>query len=640
MRKSENRQSVRAVLFGIGGVILGLAIGVSIPDSPVKSGESIEVDEGGVRSSKSAPKRAVGRKNVGVEVGRIEQELIDSTSGHYERSAMLNEFAESIGRGDFDRAVEEALEIEDLRRQRELLSAIFERWARVDSEEAAEYALTMAKKEREYLINSILPLWISRDHSAALKWMEGKTTAALGKFSGRSILRAIAKIDPAMAFELQAGNSLFTGISPGQRKADIVFAWAETEPVAAAEYALTISEANDRRNAISNIASSWGARDFKSAWEWSRNIDGTDNRATAQGSLLSSLAYQNPEDVLEYFSLIDDTKVRRKIAEDVMRNVARNDPESAFRFASDSFPEPFRTRAVSSVVKTWALDDPEAAFQIAIADMPIGQSRAGAIGYTLNQLSQRDFDRAIQLLGEVDPVGTRDSVLSSLSYQLVENDLEKSRTLAESLPAGKIRAEFFSRIAEQMVKTEPRAAAEYALKKTKSEGDVFYGLNSVLGTWASSDPADAIRWTIQNTDDEMMKKTIPGLAGRWAKIEPDGVIEWAGELPEDPMRAKVFTEIVSNIAQNDIVAAADFLDGLPKNADRDVAISRFASTVARVDPNAALIWADEIADEDARDRSLEQVARDWHRNHPAAAERWLRSSSLPQDRIDRIIGSK
>lgn len=187
-----------------------------------------------------------------------------------------------------------------------------------------------------------------------------------------------------------------------------------------------------------------------------------------------------------------------------------------------------------------------------------------------------------------------------LSEDLVkEADLatpeERARLLAryDQLPRG-ARDNLCAALAGAWARTEPRAAAEWALAHAKT-ADADAGANQ---------PAQRV-------------------FTRWMGTEREAALAWWRALPESPLRDALGAEASTHLAEDgDLAAALAVYRPLPGEAHR-AATTQLAQFLAEEDPATAAAWLADLPPAAAPKEAAQFVIAEWMARDSDAAARWM-----------------
>lgn len=145
-----------------------------------------------------------------------------------------------------------------------------------------------------------------------------------------AVAQATARTDPPRA------AAMLREAPPGSLQQDasvymlIASQWSRTDPEAAADWALGISDPQAQRNAISQVTQGWSRSDATAAERWVRAMNPGETRDTAAGALLSAGAQAGNFDsrVLDMFS---SEQAAQNAAAGAIRTLGRTNQQEARR---------------------------------------------------------------------------------------------------------------------------------------------------------------------------------------------------------------------------------------------------------------------------------------------------------------------
>lgn len=314
-----------------------------------------------------------------------------------------------------------------------------------------------------------------------------------------ALTEMLSQITPENAAAMmEAFENMPSGFERQWEKSLLLYAWAQVDGAAAAEFA-TAGESDGRgwgRNWNATTAlTGWASTDPEAAKTWARSkTDKEDNpylvgviRGLAQSDLMSAtdLTYELP--------------------------YGRN-----------------RGQAVDALVQGWMQKGPRAVANWAtnLSDQD-PQLKAGIVNRVVNRLAK------------VDPNGSID--------------------LAMSLPEGEHRQRAVETLADEWSEREPADAARWVDNLTdpnlKAEA-----MAEVVNNWARSDPEQAAAWLNQQDPASNLDKSYRAFARRYAQEDPKTAMVWANQIKNEDRRRDTLEDIAKDWMRRDPEAASAFLD--------------------------------------------------------------------------------
>ena len=281
------------------------------------------------------------------------------------------------------------------------------------------------------------------------------------------------------------------------------------------------------------------------------------------------------------------------------------DGKAAFESASTS-PE----RDLAATMSGWAAANPAAALAMldnlptalqgqkdelvsSVVEGLADNNRSLATDYVL-QLARNGNGQAENLIGIVT------------NETLRAEGPEGASRWTESLPAGPMKSNAMSRVANAYVRTNPEAAA---------------------------------RWVSGFANEEYAAGAIEQTGRGWAQHNPVAAVGWLETLPLSTGQSAGLRSAFGDWEDSDPAAAGEYLTKMPLSPQRDSSISGFATGYAWQNPQLAIQWAQEIRDPALRESSLTQAGRAFYRRDPDGALTWMENSGLPENTRAQMLSS-
>jgi hypothetical protein len=237
------------------------------------------------------------------------------------------------------------------------------------------------------------------------------------------LVSAWAEHDPAAAL---AWARQLPKTESDERDADCqtaLQAWAATDPVAAANYALTMSDDPNFQAIVNGIIENWSATDPRAAWDWVKTLPVGSAQQNAERTILTNLAKVSPDFALDAaVAMPDDASgIRIKILNNVMTEWSVQDPAQAATRVNDVPSGPARRSAYGIVASAWLKKDPAAAAQW-ITALPGGNPRDNALRMLVSLEDKTDLSAAFQSALTMQNSDLRLSTLTSTIQKWAQSD--------------------------------------------------------------------------------------------------------------------------------------------------------------------------------------------------------------------------
>ncbi len=222
------------------------------------------------------------------------------------------------------------------------------------------------------------------------------------------------------------------------------------------------------------------------------------------------------------------------------------------------------------------------------------------------------------------------------------------------------RDDMCAALASAWARTEPRAAADWAMAHAKPDDDRAApnrAAMSVFQRWSYNEPEAALAWwrTLPPSPlrdalgveastyyaeagqvDTALEifRPLPGqsysgatqhLAQILAKRDPAQAAAWLGTLPPEADAGGAMTHVQNVWYAQDPKATAEWLGTIAPGKSRDKAVQGFVMNAAKDDPRSAAAWVETIEDLSVRENAAGWVMGSFKRQDPAAANEWART---------------
>ena len=319
----------------------------------------------------------------------------------------------------------------------------------------------------------------------------------------------------------------------------LVARWAESDPRAAAEFALSF-DLKQQGSLVSEVAISWADADPRTAKEWALSLPPGRLRDTAISSVASRSAQRDVAGALSWIAQLPEGKSKQQAQREVAFQWSRTDPRAAVDYIMKNQPPSVQDRDYSyiSLIQTWVQKDSQQALEWTrqLADEKMrGVVLEGIIGVLAAQEPQRaagllaEFptDRRLSATTTVAKVWARsdpdqaaawalglpeDNVSANAMGNIVgviaENDLAKATSLLEQLPPGASRDMAVGNFTFRAMEIDPANAAALAAS-ISSETMRSHYIQEVVVLWLRRDKDAATRWILQtNSLNEKTKERL------------------------------------------------------------------------------------------------------------------------------------
>jgi len=402
---------------------------------------------------------------------------------------------------------------------------------------------------------------------------------------------------------------------------------AQKDLGAAENYARGLTNSNERKNALSRIATALAQKDPQRALEWAKAIDPTEGRDQHLTAAISAIAIKDPQMAAGLLDDIDNFQLKNNTFSTIAHHWSQKDPQGAVAWL-DSLPtSQAKMQAYQSAANQIAATNPLAAIEL--VEKISGGSRQWLVQNTISQWAASDFDAAKNWITTQDDPFMLDAGLSSFIYTWAQRDPAEAATFLSKAPTGPNRQNQLTTLAGQWAASDRDAALNWA-QTIENKEQRAQATSGVYQQWANQDPKGAARQLASLGDSEERNQLLGTLAGTWVNQDPEAARQWMDSLPVKD-RTTAASSALSHLSNNQPEEAARLYDELTSSAgDHKEELSRLnnhasqiASGWSRHDPAAAAGWAENIPGEDQRGSAYRYIASEWARYDPVALSQWV-----------------
>lgn len=507
-----------------------------------------------------------------------------------------------------------------------LRQSLFQRWAELDPESLITHALTLRTAERGEGLRYAFGALAELDYDAAnarLQQLDPDTRDSVK----RAVLGALATSDPERAFRtaLQSDDATLRDYLPM-----VLAKWAASDSEHAIAAFAALPPGKERQECLNVMAYSMTARDSAAALDWAGKLDNAQEKASALKAILGSLSHTDPLKALamleEHPSIKSDS-----FGDGAFTAIFSNLAQLDFNLAKEEImklKDPAnRVKALAGLASAGKQNHADELLALA-ATLPSAEAKALYLGDYWDY--SQDPAKTAAWLEQIPDGPLRQQAklraLNSLAYQDPEAAAKQLATLQPTMlnyndPIGQI--------ASSWSRQDPAKALEWA-NGLDSFDQKKQALKQIYATLTDADPAACVARLSEIDDPKMRAEITASVVGRWATLEPAKALAWSRALPPEERNAALRQIAGSQIDGNPALARQVFdqmiqqfsPDEWNQSETRDTA-ARMASELAETDPQAAAKFADALPVGTAQEEAYAHVIGAWSRYAPAEAEAWL-----------------
>ncbi len=400
---------------------------------------------------------------------------------------------------------------------------------------------------------------------------------------------------------------------------------------------LTLTDKNDRRRALRQIAQYLTNEDSSVAKEIFASIEEFDDQKTFALMYTRSLAVVDPYSAAQW-SQDTPFRIQRDLIPRILKEWSSSDIQAAADWVTQMKDQRLIASASKSIANEWKKADPELAGAWA-AKMAAKNIRNLSLNETIGKLwAEVDPGAAFEWASKFSDIRFRDKAMMSIVGTLAENDPIAAADWAHKFPDTQSRAKAVSAAYQQWSKQDPYAAAA-SLSDIDNGKVMNEAVKSIAKGWVAKDAAEAAKWVESLPGGDSQHWGMVALSQEWARKDPQKAAAWAVGLPNSSMMTKATTIVASSWSSHDPRGAADWVSMFPDGSLKRNSLTSTTHQWALKNPDAASQWIDNLASGDSGnyDYLYRDVSRVWSRKDPQAAERWILESSLSDSEKDKLL---
>ncbi len=475
------------------------------------------------------------------------------------------------------------------------INAACARWAEVDPDAALRFVLSNKQASfRSTAICSIIAGIAKTDPALARAKLAAIDDPALRRSAQWSVLSALALSSPdEWVAAIKADPSLARnyGGAAGSYAAE----WAMDDPAAAAKGVMQLP-ADMQKSGLAAIAKVWAGKDRAAATAWAQSLTDPQQRNQALAAIAGGIAAQDPDAALASLASLTPAARRAGLAS-VFSTLADLDFDAALVKAT-SLTDPADRKAAlallagggSGEMNYYISRSPEQ-LNAVLATLPSGSLRNNALNQLGNQLAGCSREEAAAILAGYPPKD-RQKLQECMMERVSYSDPARALEIYQTLPPGKSESYGYS-IYSNLARQDPEAVLKLLADKPPQEQ--AQGVGYAFAQLARNDPEAATRRLDDYPAGPVRDAALRQLTSAWAQDDPAAAKAWVATLSGNE-QTRAINALMPAMAGSDPMGAADMLGRLlaatPKDQDGNLsaAASNLVSTWGRDDPEAAGHW--------------------------------------------------
>lgn len=518
------------------------------------------------------------------------------------------------------------------------LRAIYAAWAEKDPRAAWNSAVSFSVGGQcNKAMHAVLETVGRNDPSAGLAMAQALENPALREHMAGSALQALAKSDPARAFDValrsaeRGDNSAFYSV---------LSQWVREDP-AAAQRAVANLQGELGDQARLSVVQGLAQKDPEAAWNYALRLPPPTERYSywdPRTRVIDLWSKNEPQKAIEAALSIKDQEIRNRAVASAIDNWASADFAAALAYVGNINDAGLRGSALLELSRNRGAD-PATMFEVLLEQSPAGSNFGNALSGLMSRwakINPREAAAAVLQLPAGDALG---DASRSLAEQWTGSAADKTEVLAwaQQLPPGSARNQALQAVFQTWSARD--AGAAQAAWSTMAEQDRERMLSALTHGWSRTQPADATRWAASLGDQPGSSEALNRALRAWTQSSPQEAAAFVQTLP-GAERPRLTSYLINEWYSADPFAAAEWLKRQPAGPAKDSGISAISMEIAGENPETALAWTKSMTSQDSRVEQEKSILRHWMRNDPTQAAAWIRTSSLPADTKASLLSTK
>ena len=362
---------------------------------------------------------------------------------------------------------------------------------------------------------------------------------------------------------------------------------------------------------------------------------GRSNRAVADQT--DSAPFQ-PDELAAQLRKLSSVSWRKRWeqARDIARSILPKDASNALAMAEKILSRQEWYNFRYQVLQKWAEADP-------LAVLAYGQSLKNR-SEALQEWGKREPDAAMAW-AEKQPRGQeRQNFLSAVLNGLAEGDPAKALEKLNNAPFYQ-RRWIRDQIIDTLAQTDPKQAAELALKNDRNSSRYGYGfpgegaLGNVLQKWMAQDADAAVSWVQSQPENVRKRRSVLNAVQALGGQDPAAAMRVIELVPPGQQREETLGNLLSNWANRDLDALRAWTDSRTDAREKSLGQIAYAQGLGPTDPAAAASSLQNVHADERHSWAFQQVFNEYAQRDPQAAVAMAQSLTDSAGRNQAISGA-
>ena len=344
-----------------------------------------------------------------------------------------------------------------------------------------------------------------RELGAAVESLRSETDPVKREGRIEEVASKFAKGDIAAAIGFLEGRSASKLYDEMGRR--MIRYWAESDPVAAAEWVEGNAKGAGRIGAIQTVAVAWANQSMSGAVDWLKGLPKGEEQQAGLLSAAYEAARTEPIEALRLAVELPATQGREDLVKHAVAQWGTTEPQAAAEWANQIGEEELRDRALAAVTTAWGATDPVAAAGWAVQAIKAGKPQEDAVVGIVQQWVQKEPEEAAAWVLKFPEGNVRNSAMENLTLLWADQDLEQAGNWVQGLEASASRDLAMGAYVRKLGLMFPEVAVAWAEEIT-NEGTRNAQLEAVAENWMARDEAAARAWVAQSPLSEEAKARV------------------------------------------------------------------------------------------------------------------------------------
>ena len=359
-------------------------------------------------------------------------------------------------------------------------------------------------------------------------------------------------------------------------------------------------------------------------------------RAAENSEFVQSLDADGIQKALGQIAVMRQGTQQTELEQLLLKKLARTDPAKAL-VAAMSVPNAHAAIELADpLFKDWLKKDATGAWAWA-NNLPDGLGRNRLLSDSLAAGAKTDPATSAAYILQISSQQGTEAIYrqaaKDVAAGLAKTDPAAMAKFLSQLPEGPAKAGALRAGADQIAKTDPKAAADL-LAAARPSIDAGEGLASVLSEWGKKDMPSAIAYASVlpgNEETRAMTLLVPALA----RTDPKSAIDVASKLNDPQVTATLLYELPKDLkietADQAIAAAAPMPDSIKFGF-----LENYAGDVVEKDPQSATRLLQQLPEGQVRNGALDSVVYALNRKDFATAQAYVNQVPAGSERDSGI----